>query len=202
MARPKFPKIDIMMPYIPTPYMPTGEEHKKKYRVENNSKMIYRKAVEKLAKYFSYETKDGGMFGFDARYYAHDFVAYLWVDRSYIVNESSPCVGICFFEEEVKIVNDKAVKVTDSWELRWLWFHPFYRGDGLLAKEWDTLKEELGDFGLQPPISKSMQGFLEKLAKNNKDGSRKNSYGDHIKKEYERMYGKLPKHEVKIEEVT
>jgi GNAT superfamily N-acetyltransferase len=50
-----------------------------------------------------------------------------------------------------------------GWRMRWVWIHPFWRGKGILAKEWPRFVELFGaDFFPEPPLSVAMRAFLKK----------------------------------------
>jgi len=49
-----------------------------------------------------------------------------------------------------------------GWVLDWIWFHPFFRHRGVLAKHWKQLKIKFGDFCVAEPLSADMKKFLSK----------------------------------------
>jgi hypothetical protein len=52
--------------------------------------------------------------------------------------------------------------VPEGLALQWIWFHPYERGQGYLAKAWPALMEWAPGFIVENPISPAMIAFLEK----------------------------------------
>lgn len=48
------------------------------------------------------------------------------------------------------------------WGLQWVWVAPKFRRSGLLSSRWPMFREKFGDFVVESPLSKAMQGFLAK----------------------------------------
>ncbi len=50
--------------------------------------------------------------------------------------------------------------------MQWIWFHPYFRRQGLLTEAWPKFKEEFGNFCCEPPLSDAMETFLSKIKNN------------------------------------
>lgn len=117
-------------------------------------------AVEKIAQYFKREM------GFSSlQYIALEKMAqkktdaYIWIDDSW---SDKFAVGACAFS----LCTD--VGESNQWEMQWVWFHPYYRNKGLLTSAWVGFQDKYGkDFGKEPPISKAMQAFINKMRSQN-----------------------------------
>lgn len=48
------------------------------------------------------------------------------------------------------------------WGLQWVWVAPKFRRSGLLSSRWPMFRERFGNFQVESPLSKAMQGFLAK----------------------------------------
>jgi len=47
------------------------------------------------------------------------------------------------------------------WVLAWIWFHPYFRGNGYLKRAWPIFVADLGGpIEVSQPISRAMLGFL------------------------------------------
>ena len=53
-----------------------------------------------------------------------------------------------------------------NWTLDWVWFHPFARRRGHLARAWPFLLQMYPDFKISKPVSIAMQAFLNKIGYN------------------------------------
>ncbi len=49
-----------------------------------------------------------------------------------------------------------------SWELRWMYFHPFQRGNQIIDFHWSSFCSRYGDFTVQQPITRPAQALLER----------------------------------------
>jgi hypothetical protein len=49
-----------------------------------------------------------------------------------------------------------------SFELDWLWLHPFARNRKMLKSNWPTLTQRFGSFSVAKPISLQMSAFIQK----------------------------------------
>jgi len=125
-----------------------------------NQPVSIHKAIEKLSYYFKNE------FNFDyVQYTAFGDMnnaksqAYIWIDDDW---DDTFAVGACCF----RFLGD--VGQCNKWSLEWIWFHPYYRNKGLLAGAWKSFEKKYGkDFHIQPPLSKGMERFLEKMREKN-----------------------------------
>lgn len=97
------------------------------------------------------------------REFGYDFVQ--WGSRK---GDSDPDVnGIFFLDEVGAIVGACAFRLRENgtnrvWRLDWIWFAPRYRRQGHLARQWQRLRTDYGDFEVEHPVSPAMQAFLEK----------------------------------------
>ena len=116
------------------------------------------KAIEQLAYYFKRE----GQFDF-VQYSAYEdknnknSEVYVWVDEGW---EDLFLTGAINFRFKGDIGQSK------NWEAEWVWIHPYYRNQGLLSGAWKEFEKKYGKgFRCEPPISKSMEAFLNKVNK-------------------------------------
>ncbi len=128
--------------------------------VNDEQPISINKAVETIAKYFKREFEFSSL-----QYVAHEkkgnpkMDAYVWVDENW---SDKFAVGACAFAY-ITEVNEK-----EQWVMQFVWFHPYYRNKGLLAASWKGFEEKYGkDFPLEPPISKAMQAFMNKMRSRN-----------------------------------
>jgi hypothetical protein len=131
-----------------------------RHEVNGSSTLGIRKALEQFARYFKAEFHYD-----DVQYYAdehdEDCRGFLFTEPALdIVTEEHPemptrCLGGCCF---------RYVRFSDGdrWVLYWVWFHPFFRGRGLLSKHWGKFSEHFGDFIVAPPMSSAMKSFVAK----------------------------------------
>ena len=124
------------------------------HEVSLSEPLKYRKAVEKLAYYFRRE------FGYDfPPYHARSTtdVVFMWIGMDFdnIGNKKSVGYGVCAFDYET-------CGADRHWFLTWAWLHPYERRKGHLSKALPYFEERFGDFGVQYPLSESMENFLAK----------------------------------------
>ena len=50
----------------------------------------------------------------------------------------------------------------EGYALAWVWFHPYYRRQGILSALWPWFREHFGDFKVERPLSDAMNSFLAK----------------------------------------
>ena len=131
-------------------------QHGSAYYVSKDQPISIYKSVEQLAKYFKRE----GEFSF-LQYCAHEqkdkktTEAYIWIDEDW---SDKFAVGACAFSQM------RDVGESGEWELQWIWFHPYYRNKGLLSEAWPSFVSKYGEnFAIEPPISKHMISFLNKI---------------------------------------
>lgn len=97
------------------------------------------------------------------REFGYDFVQ--WGSST---GDKDPDVrGIFFLNDDGAIIGACAFRMrkrdSDSvWALQWIWFAPRHRRQGHLARQWDRLRAEYGDFEVEHPVSPAMQSFLAK----------------------------------------
>lgn len=113
-------------------------------------------AVQKIATFFKREMEFSSLQYVALEKMVQDTTdAYIWIDESW---SDKFAVGACAFSL------CKDVDESQKWEMQWVWFHPYYRNKGLLASAWKGFEEKYGkDFGKEPPISKAMQAFINKM---------------------------------------
>jgi hypothetical protein len=141
--------IDIVCPLI------VGKNLVNPIRVTIKSPKSYRQAVYRIADFFRREFQyDFVQYGVDGEENDPNHVAFLWVHREgEKVSEEFkvPCIGACCFR----------LRESD-YALQWAWIHPYRRRQGLLESALPELKEEFGEFYVEPPLSKAMKAFLKK----------------------------------------
>jgi len=67
--------------------------------------------------------------------------------------------GACYFNK----VNLFKEQHEETWVLRWVWIHPFFRNRGDFRKLWGVMEEKYGDFYIDKPVSCNMQKFLDRV---------------------------------------
>jgi len=138
------------------------------YEVTRDSPIAYRKAVEKIGRYWEREGdfRCGISYDHECKY-ENEKAVFLWtapttIER-FIKNEDgwhdvdilnkAIAYGACGFDYE------------DKWQLAWIWIHPYERRKGVLTKAWDYFYErfsdEKGHVDVHYP-NESMLLFLEK----------------------------------------
>lgn len=50
-----------------------------------------------------------------------------------------------------------------SYCLEWVWIHPYFRRQGILAAAWENWRSKYGEFAIRPPYSRAMLAFLIKV---------------------------------------
>lgn len=82
---------------------------------------------------------------------------------AYLFGYGGAWVGACGFRSMAKTdTSHCGVYASVSWQLEWIWLHPFCRRRGLLSKAWPQFEEEHGEFLILSPLSLVMERFLEK----------------------------------------
>ena len=126
------------------------------YYLHKNQPISIHKAVEQIAYYFKREFK----FDF-VQYCAYEDKdnsksdAYIWIDTNW---DDTFAVGAANF----RFLGD--VGQPKKWSLEWVWFHPYYRNQGLLSTAWPYFEKKYGKgFLIEPPLSKSMEAFIKKM---------------------------------------
>jgi len=49
-----------------------------------------------------------------------------------------------------------------TWQMDWLWLHPYFRGKGILNSHWQFFRGSMAPFVLSQPLSPGMERFLKK----------------------------------------
>jgi hypothetical protein len=117
--------------------------------VTHKSPMSLQRAVEPLGWYIKRE------FNYDFPLFTagdmdKDDLVFLWRGGSHF---DCPLVGACSFEKRKNGIN----------ELMWVWFHPYERRKGHLAKAWPYFCVRFGRFEVQGPWSDAMLSFMTKM---------------------------------------
>jgi hypothetical protein len=86
-------------------------------------------------------------------YLFHEMAADLWTGEGPVQRRIFG--GACFRWRERE-------NAATSWELDWVWFHPYFRSRGHLKKAWSMFEQTYGVFPVARPLSPSMKAFLEK----------------------------------------
>jgi hypothetical protein len=115
-------------------------------QVTRRSPLRLRKVVERFAIYFMREF-DYPIQQFHARENG-GYTAYLLT--GFRSRRSPVWAGACCFRPES--FADRGYGET----LRWIWLHPYCRTKGILTEIWPALKENHGDFFVEPPLSTAM----------------------------------------------
>jgi hypothetical protein len=141
--------IDIIMPKL-------KDDTNKIIKITSSSPISHKKAVEKIAYYFKRE------FSYDFVQYEHNtketdntLIAYLWMEPYFAYDSKVPTIGATVF----RWIN--FIDHPPCWVMCWVWFHPFYRGRGILKESWGLFNKEFGSFVVDPPYSKAMEYFLK-----------------------------------------
>ncbi len=127
-------------------------------KVLPTSPLPLKREVEKFAYYFRRE------FHYDfVQYEASEsgpYTAYLFGSP-----EQTVWVGACCFRSR-HFGDPRTPDIDIECEgLQWAWLHPYFRGRGILKKNWGTLRNRHGDFCSEPPLSPAMREFLLKHSK-------------------------------------
>ena len=150
-------QVDIRLPTIPA----TGC-HDVPMLVDNSTKMVYRKAVHQLARYFRREFHYDFV-QYDAAILPHETeqIAYLWPHpqtNCYGAEWDTVAVGaVCFARRDFP--------GKQPFQLQWIWIHPFERHQGLLTSAWPKFIQKFGQFEVEGPLSAAMDSFLKKHPK-------------------------------------
>lgn len=83
---------------------------------------------------------------------ADPYRAFIWVDNEYDCRVIGSC---CFRWREYS-------DAPHGYGMQWIWFHPYFRGAGLLTKAWPYFLARFEDFHLEGPFSRAMERFLVK----------------------------------------
>lgn len=86
--------------------------------------------------------------------YAGDSVGFLWTEDDGQHFGVVRVIGAAMFER-IRYRN-----IGDHNTLCWIWFHPYHRNRGYLTRAWPEFIARFGQFIVQPPISRAMEGFL------------------------------------------
>lgn len=131
--------------------------------IDKSSNKNLREKLEQFALYFKKEFKYD-FIQYEANEHIYEHVKYsgiLFTEMAWdLLEEDQPtpyrlCGGGCFRWREWQ---DKA----PGWSLDWVWLHPFFRHRGVFSKHWEHIKQQYGDFHIEPPISADLEKFLAK----------------------------------------
>jgi hypothetical protein len=122
--------------------------------VRNNSTQELRRAVHTLAVYFKRE------FSYDFTQFSignDDATAYLFLTPYTSIPE--PVGAACFRFRDTKMEDET---ISPQWWFDWAWFHPYYRGKGILTEFLPIIKKHHPNCLLTYPLSRSMEEFDKK----------------------------------------
>lgn len=109
-----------------------------------------------IARYFKKEMKFDNLQFDESMYDNEDFVGFLFLERA---------MDLVAHEDHYpnRVVGGGVlVEHGASYELDWVWLHPFSRNRGLLRNSWKTFARRFGQFSVATPLSVQMSAFLEK----------------------------------------
>ncbi len=146
---------------IVAPLITAADTHCTPLRVTNKSPKQHRRAVYKMAQYFRRELRyDFVQYSPEEKEAESTLVAFLWLVprfRHFTDEFSVPVIGAtCFRWCEWQ-------DYPAGWAMDWVWFHPYFRRQGLLSASWLKFRDEFSDFLCVQPISPPMKQFLEKM---------------------------------------
>ena len=130
------------------------------------SRMRLRKIVLDMAIYFRRE------FGYD--------VVPWTTDEDALDTEHRPNAFLFYAEPSVGGIGVGATcfRWRESyWAMQWAWMHPYARNHGLLSAVWPFFRSIYGEFDMEKPLSKAMEGFLAKQSRLSSLSSQKLSDG-------------------------
>ncbi|MDO6777458.1 MULTISPECIES: hypothetical protein [unclassified Shewanella] len=131
-------------------------------KVTDASEISQKQALEQFATYFKKEMHYDYV-QYDANNHSSDTVGFLFTESAMDIcteeHSEMPtrCIGGAAFQN-----------VSGTWVLCWVWFHPFFRGKGLLSRQWKQFCSEFGEFAVDTPVSPSMKGVLGKQSTTHK----------------------------------
>jgi hypothetical protein len=125
------------------------------WMVTDESPMVVRKAVARLALYFKREFSYD-FIQYDARENDPLARAFLFTTRDYDREHYySLAVGACCFRWR------EWDDAPPAWALQWVWLHPFMRRQGVLSRAWSFFEARFSGFEAEPPLSDAMVAFLK-----------------------------------------
>lgn len=93
------------------------------------------------------------------REFHYDFLQ--WSDDAHA---NSGAVAFAFLDDEFRMIGGCAFRLAGGRNFRnkldWIWFCPSARRQGHLRRAWPRLVDRMGEFDLEPPVSKAMQAFV------------------------------------------
>jgi hypothetical protein len=119
-------------------------------QVTRRSPFKLRKEVERFAIYFMREF-DCPVQEFHAKENG-PYTAYLLTNT--YSRDAPVWAGACCFRPE------SFAYPVHGQTLRWIWLHPYFRAKGILSEIWPELRENHGDFFVEPPLSPAMLHFV------------------------------------------
>jgi hypothetical protein len=119
-------------------------------QVTRRSPFKLRKEVERFAIYFMREF-DCPVQEFHVKEKG-PYTAYLLTNT--YSRDAPVWAGACCFRPE------SFAYPVHSQTLRWIWLHPYFRAKGILSEIWPELRENHGDFFVEPPLSPAMLHFV------------------------------------------
>ena len=124
--------------------------------IDRNSEISQKNFLATIARYFKREMRFDNLQYDQSMYHNEDLTGFLFLQRAMdlVKNENhfpSRVVGGGVF-----------VKQGDSYELDWVWLHPFFRNRKILRGHWKQFKQRFGQFSVDSPLSAHMSNFVGK----------------------------------------
>ena len=161
-------KLTIQVPMMPWPggdqypkgrTVRVGARKETLFEVSSSDLIRYRKAVRKIALNFHNELPYDSP-PYNPRSLGHrDDIMFMWINtyNEFMTSSNTKAIayGACGF------VPPDDHEGEDSWELAWVWIHPYERRRGRLDNAWPYFLERFGLFSVGTPWSVGMKEFLK-----------------------------------------
>ena len=134
--------------------------------IDKDSEKPLKAMLAIIAKYFKTEMRFDNLQFDQSMYRNEDFVGVLFLHRANDLVKSED-----HFPNRV-IGGAVFVNLGDSYELDWVWLHPFSRNRKMLRNNWDKFRQRFGQFSVAAPLSAHMSDFIRKhhVPPNHKQG--------------------------------
>ena len=128
------------------------------FEVDEKSKVVYHRAVYKIAFFLAKEFHWNIMYGWDNKDDPEKHTAFIFIhpEAAFSRGFKVPVIGAACFRWREYVDHDH------TWILNWIWLHPYFRRKGILQKHWNFFHEKFGDFHFEYPYSNAMKNFLVK----------------------------------------
>ena len=124
--------------------------------IESNSDRSRKNQLATLAKYFKREMRIDNLQYDQSMYRNDDLVGFLFLHRAMDLVKSED-----HFPSRV-IGGGVFVHRHNSFELDWVWLHPFSRNRRILRENWKAFQTRFGQFSVASPLSAHMSDFIKK----------------------------------------